>query len=113
MARWGLHPVLEAAFATLDEDGVPRELEDAIPPRRTLTTRELLEIGKLCVHHIRPRAPKSSLAELDRLAALVDRQLASAPECPREPWHDELFNARRDFEHGRGAVKIAALAAQI
>lgn len=111
--KWGAHPVLEEALAFLDEVDVPADLERAIPAPGRLSTRALVEVAHLCLEHVRPRVPRGQRAEFERLAALVARQLAADPSAPREAWQNDLHHAQRDFEHGRGVVKIAALAAQV
>lgn len=110
--RWGVHPVLEAALSHLDETAVPEEIERSLPPRGTLSTRALVEIAALSIAHARPRASRAQRAEFERLAALVDRWLSEA-RSGDQPWHRDLHAARRDFEHGRGALKVAARAAEI
>lgn len=111
--HWGVHPVLEAALAFVDEDDVPAELERALPPRVSLSTCALVEIALVCIAHIRPRVTRAQRGDFERLAALVERQRASPEREPEQPWHRDLAHARRDAEHGRGAVKIAALAAEV
>jgi hypothetical protein len=111
--RWGVHPVLEPALAALGEDDLPPEIERSLPPPGALTTRGLVRVAALCLAHARLGLARSS-ADFERLAALVDRQAAAPPHVvAREPWHGELAHARRDFEHGRGAVRIAARAAEV
>jgi hypothetical protein len=111
--RWGVHPVVEAALRHIDEGAVPPEIEDVLPARGRLSTRALVEIALLCVEHVEPRVARTQLADFERLRGLLARHLAAAPTDPEQPWQRDLHNARRDYEHGRGAVKIVALAVEI
>jgi hypothetical protein len=103
--------VIEAALSHVDEEHA--DLDDVLPPRGRLPTRALVELAKVCLAHAAPLATRAQRAEYEHLSALVDRALAATPGAPREPWHRELYDARREHEHSRGALSIAAFAAEI
>ncbi len=116
MSRWGVHPVLGAALDAFGDEDVPPEVEDSLPKKSAMSTRDLLNASRVCLQHARPYAGAASRFEFERLAALVERQFtqsSSWKSLDLEPWQRELSHTERDIEYARGALLVAAMAAQV
>jgi hypothetical protein len=109
---FGVHPALEDALAAVPEDDLPEDIDAILPAQRRMSSDELVAIGRLCAAHVHGRVGKRNRAEFERLTSLVDRFLAMprGGDHVRTCW-DLATAARRDAEHARGPLKIAALAA--
>lgn len=103
--------MLEAALRALGEERA-EAIADALPAPRSLDTARLTQIGILCAKHVRPKVSARAAARFDELVALAERA-AGAARDPSEAWQRDLGHAQRDREHGRGAIVVAALAAEL
>lgn len=110
--RWGVHPVLEAALTVLGEERADA-LADVLPPKRPLELRTLVEIGLVCSDHVVPLVRPKDADRFQTLVALVRRELRDRQRQKDAAWQRDLFHARRDTEDGRGAIVVAALAAEL
>lgn len=103
--RFGVHPSLETVLADVDDDGLG-DLEALLPAQRRLHSRELIAAALVCVDAVTADVSKTQRGEFDRLVTLAQSALVGSAPNP-----SDLAAARRDLEHARGLLRIAALAA--